>query len=53
MTKKEFDNEIIYYFTKQMLKDLKSNGDLSQVECDTVIRKIKAEFEPYFDLLSD
>ena len=53
MTKKEFDNEIIYYFTKQILRDLKSNGYLSQIECDVVIMKIKAEYEPYFDLLSD
>lgn len=53
MTKEEFDNEIIYYFTKRILKELKLNGILSQAEYDTVLMKIKVDYKPYFDLLSD
>lgn len=53
MTKEEFDNEIIYYFTKHMLKKLKANAVISQAEYEQVIGKIKSEISPYFDLLSD
>lgn len=53
MTKEEFDNEIIYYFTKGILKELKKNAVINQVEYVQVIVKIKSEISPYFDLLSD
>ena len=45
--------EIEYYFTKFMIKDMVAKSVISTKEYDVVMEKIKAKYDPYFDLLSD
>ena len=53
MKAEEVLKEIEYYFTKFMIKDMVAKNVISTKEYDVVMEKIKAKYDPYFDLLSD
>ena len=53
MTKSEMQDEIEYYLTKLMLKDMVLNNTLTSKEYQLIMAKIKEKYEPYYDLLSD